>query len=790
MGYGNLGDDSASNEKGILKGLRLFGKKGPQQPSPPSRRGAAETEGRGASAVAKDGIPGADRMVAPSWRASSSAAVAGFDRNGFVRYNVAEEDDVFLRTESDRAVPEEEGPALRKAVPNRFAVAEEPPVREGPEIKLASPSEARAFVAIKPCDMFLNALDVEPVDEDEFNRIFIKPAKSDEEFDEEIRFESDGFVTPEGPGSVIGGVDFAKTSTEAEGFPAHAVAYQAGIPEPPAEDGGMLPRTEAQAGTIRDAEADAEASSQRDARTELGYERSDIPMFSEGAYLQEDPESVAEALLIRVSEPVSISEESEEQEEDVSECGSESGESVLIIPIDLIDPASDEREQTLSLSCETEALIPIPVEFGETSAEEFAAESVPEPPAFIDISALLETENVPDAAFACEVPVVSEECQPSQSEQSAASSSEEEATIESILGEAASEPLAVELPAPEGAIALPSPEEEEETAVSGAPSFIDISGLMHTGEEPAEASPYPEPPMFIDISALLEPVLEAAGDPAEGAVEASSDQGGPDDADIPAAPRFIDISALLEPVLEAAGDPAEGAVEASSDQGGPDDAEIPAAPRFIDISALLVPMEATGYEPATEAMAVSGSDFVLEDPSYAQPEAALTSSAAAAETMSDRGAVCSEDPYDEMYDFLPPARTPVRREPRGNFRSELTTASVSGVLVDRTVSSVFDFDDVYSGETVLPEGAVICMDDEVSGVMMLAVPGLEGDVAESESVLPEPQEMPLPDDGLDAPPEPVRPEPEAARGSTVAFAFAGRTAIPGGSGIRFSIGTP
>jgi uncharacterized protein YqfA (UPF0365 family) len=56
MGYGNLGDDSASNEKGILKGLRLFGKKGPQQPSPPSRRGAAETEGRGASAVAKDGI--------------------------------------------------------------------------------------------------------------------------------------------------------------------------------------------------------------------------------------------------------------------------------------------------------------------------------------------------------------------------------------------------------------------------------------------------------------------------------------------------------------------------------------------------------------------------------------------------------------------------------------------------------------------------------------------------------------------------------------------------------------
>ena len=748
MGYGNLGDDSASNEKGILKGLRLFGKKGPQQPSPPSRRGAAETEGRGASAVAKDGIPGADRMVAPSWRASSSAAVAGFDRNGFVRYNVAEEDDVFLRTESDRAVPEEEGPALRKAVPNRFAVAEEPPVREGPEIKLASPSEARAFVAIKPCDMFLNALDVEPVDEDEFNRIFIKPAKSDEEFDEEIRFESDGFVTPEGPGSVIGGVDFAKTSTEAEGFPAHAVAYQAGIPEPPAEDGGMLPRTEAQAGTIRDAEADAEASSQRDARTELGYERSDIPMFSEGAYLQEDPESVAEALLIRVSEPVSISEESEEQEEDVSECGSESGESVLIIPIDLIDPASDEREQTLSLSCETEALIPIPVEFGETSAEEFAAESVPEPPAFIDISALLETENVPDAAFACEVPVVSEECQPSQSEQSAASSSEEEATIESILGEAASEPLAVELPAPEGAIALPSPEEEEETAVSGAPSFIDISGLMHTGEEPAEASPSPEPPMFIDISALLEPVLEAAGDPAEGAVEASSDQGGPDDADIPAAPRFIDISALL------------------------------------------VPMEATGYEPATEAMAVSGSDFVLEDPSYAQPEAALTSSAAAAETMSDRGAVCSEDPYDEMYDFLPPARTPVRREPRGNFRSELTTASVSGVLVDRTVSSVFDFDDVYSGETVLPEGAVICMDDEVSGVMMLAVPGLEGDVAESESVLPEPQEMPLPDDGLDAPPEPVRPEPEAARGSTVAFAFAGRTAIPGGSGIRFSIGTP
>jgi len=471
-------------------------------------------------------------------------------------------------------------------------------------------------------------------------------------------------------------------------------------------------------------------------------------MFSEGAYLQEDPESVAEALLIRVSEPVSISEESEEQEEDVSECGSESGESVLIIPIDLIDPASDEGEQTLSLSCETEALIPIPVEFGETSAEEFAAESVPEPPAFIDISALLETENVPDAAFDCEVPVVSEECQPSQSEPSAAASSEEEATIESILGEAASEPLAVELPAPEGAIALPSPEEEEETAVSGAPSFIDISGLMHTGEEPAEASPSPEPPMFIDISALLEPVLEAAGDPAE------------------------------------------GAVEASSDQGGPDDAEIPAAPRFIDISALLVPMEATGYEPATEAMAVSGSDFVLEDPSYAQPEAALTSSAAAAETMSDRGAVCSEDPYDEMYDFLPPARTPVRREPRGNFRSELTTASVSGVLVDRTVSSVFDFDDVYSGETVLPEGAVICMDDEVSGVMMLAVPGLEGDVAESESVLPEPQEMPLPDDGLDAPPEPVRPEPEAARGSTVAFAFAGRTAIPGGSGIRFSIGTP
>jgi hypothetical protein len=633
MGYGNLGDGSASKDK-KRKGFGIFGRKEATQ-------GAPTTPLNRHSVNASAAPSKSERVVAPAWTPVAVPAVTELDRNGFVKYNLADKDDVFIRAEGADHLFDDSEPVLRKAVPDRFATTSE--VKKEASFKFAPRQQkTEDFVYKDPTDMFGHAMKAEKLDESECGTIFLK-VQSDDEFDKEIMddlgVESDGFGL--------------KASRISLGYGEAAVTEAVAV-EPTKEY--KVPCDEP---VVEEAEipgsSSAFAAESEDMFTEVSAEEDDVGFDISPGELEIEAELDAEEAL-----------------------ESNSGVADMSFDVGMTDE---------------------PIEIAEDADPEVEPEFVEGPVADVEV------EQHEDAADAMDIEEMSVEVPAGQSD----APFDDEPAMESVM----EIPVAFDdEPAMESVMEIPVAFDDE----PAMESVMEIPVVFD--DEPADAA-VPEvavsavEPNFIDISALEEPAEY-----------------------VPVEPNFIDISALEEPAEY-----------------------VPVEPNFIDISALEEPAEVSISVPAESAV-VHGTMEIAEETGFIEtrftemPMAMTDAEAMPKVTVAIPALEVSDVDDDEYDDFLPPTRSPEKREPGVRFRSELMAASVTNLIkAENAEAPVFDIAEAVSEETKVQAPYV----------------------AEAEV-----QDMIAPSS---------MPEESPAHGSTVSFTFS-RGQVPNRSntGIRFLMG--
>jgi hypothetical protein len=460
MGYGNLGDGSASKDK-KRKGFGIFGRKEATQ-------GAPTTPLNRHSVNASAAPSKSERVVAPAWTPVAVPAVTELDRNGFVKYNLADKDDVFIRAEGADHLFDDSEPVLRKAVPDRFATTSE--VKKEASFKFAPRQQkTEDFVYKDPTDMFGHAMKAEKLDESECGTIFLK-VQSDDEFDKEIMddlgVESDGFGL--------------KASRISLGYGEAAVTEAVAV-EPTKEY--KVPCDEP---VVEEAEipgsSSAFAAESEDMFTEVSAEEDDVGFDISPGELEIEAELDAEEALESNSgvadmsfdvgmtdEPIEIAEDADPEVEPE------------FVEGPVADVEVEQHEDAADAMDIEEMSVEVPA--GQSDApfdDEPAMESVMEIPVAFDDEPAMES--------VMEIPVVFDD--------EPADAAVPEVAVSAV------EPNFIDI----------SALEEPAEYVPVEPNFIDISAL----EEPAEY--VPAEPNFIDISALEEPAEVSISVPAESAV--------------------------------------------------------------------------------------------------------------------------------------------------------------------------------------------------------------------------------------------------------------------------------
>jgi hypothetical protein len=460
MGYGNLGDGSASKDK-KRKGFGIFGRKEATQ-------GAPTTPLNRHSVNASAAPSKSERVVAPAWTPVAVPAVTELDRNGFVKYNLADKDDVFIRAEGADHLFDDSEPVLRKAVPDRFATTSE--VKKEASFKFAPRQQkTEDFVYKDPTDMFGHAMKAEKLDESECGTIFLK-VQSDDEFDKEIMddlgVESDGFGL--------------KASRISLGYGEAAVTEAVAV-EPTKEY--KVPCDEP---VVEEAEipgsSSAFAAESEDMFTEVSAEEDDVGFDISPGELEIEAELDAEEALESNSgvadmsfdvgmtdEPIEIAEDADPEVEPE------------FVEGPVADVEVEQHEDAADAMDIEEMSVEVPA--GQSDApfdDEPAMESVMEIPVAFDDEPAMES--------VMEIPVAFDD--------EPADAAVPEVAVSAV------EPNFIDI----------SALEEPAEYVPVEPNFIDISAL----EEPAEY--VPAEPNFIDISALEEPAEVSISVPAESAV--------------------------------------------------------------------------------------------------------------------------------------------------------------------------------------------------------------------------------------------------------------------------------